>query len=72
MVEFEPEVDNRQIVALVVPDCGLPLTYWGYLTHIVEVPSLVVGLLDEEKNVYGCDESEGQKIGEKLISLEGI
>ena len=30
------------------------------------------GLLDEEKNVYGCDESEGQKIGEKLISLEGI
>lgn len=30
------------------------------------------GILDEENNVYGCSEAEGQKVGEKLFSLEGM
>lgn len=30
------------------------------------------GILDEEQNVYGCTSSEGQKLGEKLFSVDGI
>lgn len=30
------------------------------------------GIIDEENNVYGCSEEEGQKVGEKLFSVEGI
>ena len=25
------------------------------------------GLLDEENNLYGCDEAEGKKLGEKIF-----
>ena len=30
------------------------------------------GLIDEKEKVYGCSESDGEKIGEKLFSLEGL
>ena len=30
------------------------------------------GILDEEQNMYGCSEAEGEKLGEKLITLEGM
>ena len=30
------------------------------------------GLIDEENKLYGCDGSEGQLIGEKLFSIEGL
>ncbi len=30
------------------------------------------GILDEENNIYGCSEGEGEKVGAKLFSLEGI
>lgn len=29
------------------------------------------GLLDEDQKMYGCTQEEGQKVGEKLFSLEG-
>ena len=52
----------------------------GWLNEDLENPSyddpvdVVVhyGLLDEEKNLYGCTESEGKKLGEKLFSLTGM
>ena len=30
------------------------------------------GLMDEEKNLYGVSEEDGQKLGEKLFSSEGL
>jgi hypothetical protein len=30
------------------------------------------GLMDEENNLYGLSEEDGQKLGEKLFSAEGL
>lgn len=55
-------------------------TLIGILNQKLETPTyadpeeVVVryGLLDEKEKVYGCTETDGEKIGEKLFSLEGL
>lgn len=37
-----------------------------------ETVTVHYGLMDEENNVYGCTSEEGEKLGEKIFSAEGM
>ena len=37
-----------------------------------ETVTVHYGLIDEENNLYGCASEEGEKLGEKIFSTEGM